>query len=164
MGISDLKKAIAQNQWRNYYLALIAISTNLITIYVLINPDAGNNDLANFKFPQQIKLDAGKLTAIPGSIALSPSSLARSQTAELELEKIKANQQYKYIKEREKISLEMSYLVNTRGDVTSYLQQYTNISPEAIANKKTAQIETIGYHALFQDRNRAYLPSCVSPR
>ena len=64
MGISDLKKAIAQNQWRNYYLALIAISTNLITIYVLINPDAGNNDLANFKFPQQIKLDAGKLTAI----------------------------------------------------------------------------------------------------
>ena len=163
MLIPDFREAIAKNKWRNYYLALTAIGTNLVTIYALINPGAGHQDLANFKFPQQIKLNSGTLSAIQGANNFLPaSSQAPATTARQET--IKSKQQYKSIPDSSNTILEVSYLVNTRGDVESYLQQYTNISSEAIKNKTIAHIETIGYHALIKDSDRAYLSSCVSPR
>ncbi len=170
MFISDFKKAmsstsfaIALNHWRNYYLALLAISTSLVTIYALVNPAAGNHPVANFKFPQRIKLNLGKLVALPTSTD-TQSNRDRQQTTELESEIVKTKQEYQYIQDDLNINLEISYLVNTRGDIESYLKQYTNIASKAIANKQIAEIEAIGYHALFRDRDRAYLSSCVSPR
>ena len=72
----------------------------------------------------------------------------------------------------QEISLDISYLVGTRGDVETYLREYTDIPPETIKAKKVKHIEGVGYHALFAngDRqgdsksNRAYLSSCISPR
>lgn len=163
MFISDIRKAISQNQWRNYYLALIAIGTNVVTIYALINPYRGDRDLANFRFPQQIQLNSETLSAIQKSGSLvkdspeSPVNLSRQET-------IKSKQQYQSIKNGSDTILEISYLVNTRGDVESYLQQYTDISSEAVKNQTIAHIDPIGYHSLLEDSDRAYLSSCISPR
>ena len=48
--------------------------------------------------------------------------------------------------------------------MTTYLQKYTSISAQAIATPSLARLPEVGYHALFSDRDRAYLTSCISPR
>ena len=165
----ELKKAVVPNKWRNYYLGLVAIGTTLATIYTLLVPAAGNRDLADLNLPQQIELGSGKLVATPnysGSFDFSQPQPSRSEITEEEREReiIKTDLKYQYFQSNSKIDLELGYLVNTRGDVDSYLQQYTDISSKAIENKKIVHIDTVGYHALFQDRDRAYLSSCISPR
>ena len=158
--MSDIKKAIAKNKWRNYCLVFIAIGTNLATIYTLFNSAAGNYDIANFEFPQQIKLNSGKLIAAPDSTNVDLYKRDRSQTTE---EVVKSDREYQYVRDDSKVDLNIGYIVNTRGDVESYLKNYTNIPPKVIQDKKIAEIE-IGHYALLKDKNRAYLSSCVSPR
>lgn len=163
MLISNFKKVIAQHQWRNYYLVLIAVGTSVVAIYALINPRAGNQPIANFEFPKQIQLDSGTFSAAKESSNLAQNS-EQSQVAVSRQEKIKSTQQYQYVRDGLETILEINYLVNTRGEVESYLQQYTNISSEAIKNKTIAHTEAVGYYALLEDNDRAYLSSCVSPR
>ena len=157
-------EVIPKSKWRNYYLGLLAIGTNLLAVYVLFHPTAGNNSVAKFEFPQQIKLSAGKLITSPSSIQNNNSSLDLLKATVPEQEIVTTKQKYRYIQDELNIGLKMSYLVNTRGDVESYLKQYTKIVPEAIASKKISRIESTGYHALVSDRDQAYLSTCVSPR
>jgi cyanosortase A-associated protein len=146
-----------QNQWRSYCLVITAISLNLATIYALINPTVANRPVTNFQFPQQIKLPSAKAISANDAPKVIKSS---SSSAEI----IETRQKYKYTQENLPISLEISYLVNTRGDVASYIQTYTKIATEAITSEKTAQIKQVGYHTLLSDGDRAYLSSCISPR
>ncbi|MCC0176482.1 cyanoexosortase A system-associated protein [Waterburya agarophytonicola K14] len=155
---------VNQSQWRSYFLAVMAIGTNLVIAYTLINPTAGNRPVANFRFPQHIKLDSVKAIALLDSKDRIEPSVDPSATIEVKQEKIKARQTYEYTHQKSQISLEMSYLVDTRGDVGAYLHQYTKIPTEAIDTKQIEEIPGIGHHTLLTNGDRAYLSSCISPR
>ena len=158
---------IEQSQWYYYFLVAIAISTNLMALLALIIPDVANRSIANFQFPQQIKLSSGQAISISKSNDLTPSARqqqVRQRTIEVPLEIMAENQKYQYEQKGSPVNLEISYLTNTRGDVGTYLSKYTDIAPEAIHNRTIAQLKNIGHHTLLKDDARAYLSSCISPR
>lgn len=138
-------------RWRSRALIVAGISINLAAIYTFLVPAAGNRPVAKFELPHKFGL-AEQIAApsIPKQI-------------ETDLESIQAHQQYQYGREGT-ISLEISYLVDTRGGVDTYLRNYTDISKEAIDAKIVEQIEGVGHHALLSDGDRTYLTSCISPR
>ena len=151
-------------KWRNYFLIATAISTNFTAVFALIIPQAGHRSVADFKFPQYIELDSAKAMATKDFVDLTQFNQASSTAAEVQPEIVEAHQKYQYKQGKSPVSLEITYLSNTRGDVLSYLQKYAKIAPQAIQNQATSRFPAIGHHTLFQDRDRAYLSSCISPR
>ena len=143
---------INRTQWRNYLLVVTSISINLAVVYSFLIPTAGNRQVAEFEFPQSFNTVQ--------AIATSKDVTANKQQTEI----VKARQQYQYRQNGRKITLDINYLVGTRGDVATYLQNYTDIDEQAIKAKSIEQIEGIGYHALLTDNQQAYLTSCISPR
>ena len=143
---------INRTQWRNYLLVVTSISINLAVVYSFLIPTAGNRQVAEFEFPQSFNTVQ--------AIATSKDVTANKQQTEI----VKARQQYQYRQNGRKITLGINYLVGTRGDVATYLQNYTNINEQAIKTKSIKQIKGIGYHALLTDNQQAYLTSCISPR
>lgn len=146
-------------RWQNYFFPVIAIVTNIAAAYALITPTAGNQPVAEFKFPQYIKLNSQ-----PQIIALNVTPSIDADTPKNQPEKIRAKQKYQYISQKPAIEFEVSYLVNTRGDVVNYLHQYTDLPPEAIEQQQIAKIPNVGDHILLNHSDRAYLSSCISPR
>ena len=143
---------IHQMHPRNSWLAVSCVGINLAVIYSLIVPGVGNRAVADFEFPQRLDL---------GSKAIAKPNLDQLEAVESEV--IKARQKYQYWQDGREIDLDISYLVGTRGSVETYLQ-YTAIAPQVIKAKEIKQIEKVGYHTVFNDRDRAYLSSCISPR
>ena len=146
-----------RGKWRSYLLMVTAIATNLAVVYGVIVPTVGNRPIADFKFPQQLKIDSDRAV-----IASDFQDAVKSTKPEREI--VKAHQKYQYTQADATINLEMSYLVNTRGNVESYLQQYTEIAPEVIEALQIKRIPEVGYHGLLNNGDRAYLSSCISPR
>jgi cyanosortase A-associated protein len=155
-GVDFCLSPVNQIQWRSYLLSVTGISLNLALAYSCLVPSAGNRQVAEFKFPQ------GFNQAI--AIAETFSQNKAGTATETKTETIQARQKYQYSQAGQAINLEISYLVSTRGDVATYLQNYTNIDAEAIKGKSIKQLEGVGYHAVLTDHNRAYLTSCISPR
>lgn len=149
---------MSDRTWKSSCLMLAGIGTYLTTAYVIIVPQAGNRPVSNFQFPQTIELDSATTLESADSASITPSELERSPNP------FKASHQYQYMRDDKAIDLEVNYIVNTRGDVETYLQNHTSIAPEIIENKAIEQIEGVGYHALFATGDRAYLTSCISPR
>ena len=149
--------SIIDKKWRNYFLIVVAIGVNLATLVTFIIPTAGKRPVADFKFPQAIKLSSEK-------VFISTDSDRSPLLTPTQPETIEARQKYQYKSEKSLFSLQISYITNTRGDVMSYLQKHTNISSQALKTKRVSQIEGIGAYVLLHDRHRAYLSSCISPR
>ena len=151
---------IDRTQWRNYLLVVTSISINLAVVYSFLIPTAGNRQVAEFKFPQSFNTAQAIALRAPFGIATSKNIPVNKQQTEV----IEASQQYQYMQNGRAIALDINYLVGTRGDVATYLQNYTDIDEQAIKAKSIKQIEGIGHHALLTDNQQAYLTSCISPR
>jgi len=149
--------------WKSFFLMLAGIGTYITTAYVVIVPQAGNRPVENFQFPQTIELNS--VTAIEsGDSTKTTSSANLSKPLTIKKQAFKASHQYQYLKNGQPVNLEVNYIVNTRGNVETYLQNHTSIAPEIIKNKTIKQIEEVGHHFLFVDRGHAHLTSCISPR
>lgn len=141
---------IERIQWRSYILAISSISINLALVYTFFVPTAGNRGVAEFEFP--------------ASFGTAQAIVTSKDTSVNKQEIIKARQQYQYDRDGRAIALEINYLVGTRGDVATYLQNYTDIDTEAIKAKLIKKLEGVGYYALLTNNKQAYLTSCISPR
>ena len=141
---------IERTQWRSYILAISSISINLALVYTFFVPTAGNRGVAEFEFP--------------ASFGTAQAIVTSKDTSVNKQEIIKARQQYQYDRDGRAIALEINYLVGTRGDVATYLQNYTDIDTEAIKAKLIKKLEGVGYYALLTNNKQAYLTSCISPR
>lgn len=149
-----------QSFWRSYVGAVSSIGINLTLVYTLIVPAAGNRRVADFKFPPQFPVQEKQAIALTSNLIPPPTNTDQKEV-------VKTRQQYQYIHQGREINLGISYLVGTRGDIDTYLQNYTSLDEEIIrkkAVKQVKQLNGVGYHALFTNNNRAYLTSCISPR
>ncbi len=153
----DHRFSSTNRSWHRYFLAVTSITINLVTVSAIFAPNAGNRSVANFEFPQQIKLKSGQIIASSQLRDITTASSSQPET-------IKTKQKYQYILNKSEIAIEINYLVNTRGDIESYLGKYTNIPPEIIKTKQIKQLAEIGHHALISHQGHAYLSSCISPR
>ncbi|MGL5940600.1 MAG: cyanoexosortase A system-associated protein [Waterburya sp.] len=140
-------------QWRSYLFVITGISTNLAVVYSLIFFNIGNRSVADYQFPAHLNLNNGQAKIVK-------LQSKQSKIKDKQEEALQDTKEYQYILNGQIINLKISYLVGTRGDVETYLQKYLKMTPTI----KIKHLESIGDHALFTNKNHAYLSSCISPR
>ncbi|MGL5793797.1 MAG: cyanoexosortase A system-associated protein, partial [Waterburya sp.] len=95
-----------------------------------------------------------------GQAKIVKSQFKQSKIKNKQEETLQDTKEYQYISNGQIVNLKISYLVGTRGDIETYLQKYLKMTPTI----KIKHLESIGHHALFTNKNNAYLSSCISPR
>ena len=105
--------------WQNSLLKLAGIGTYLAATLVIFVPQAGNRPIADFEFPQEIELNSQTTIKTSDSTKPIESKPEETTTAESKQEKIIASGHYQYTQELQPIKLEINYIVNTRGNVST---------------------------------------------
>lgn len=111
---------------------------------------AGKVKVIPFDFPTNIPLTEWQLKnsrPLTPLVVESPSYLS--------------GRQYQYIQNDLTLDIEMRYLVNTKGDVKSFVQDYSSI-PLSPGQSLLRQRSGIGFYNLFTYQQRAYLSSCIN--
>ena len=148
---------ISTPRWRSRFLTTTTVGIALAVIYSAIAPSAGKRKVADFIFPQRITLNSWQQT--------SSQSLSLTQTSpDSDGEVVKSGKIYRYSQDDKNLTVEMRYIVGARGEIKSYLENHTSISPQVFSSAKMKHIPGIGYHILLTHQNQAYLSSCISPR
>lgn len=133
----------------NRLLFLSAVGISLTALSSLMFPRISNRDVADFEFPQSF--DTGNIVAHQASTIKSKKG-------------IKANQQYRFSLENKQFALGIDYVIGTRGNLTNYLQESTQLNQASINAKEIKYQADIGHYALLKDDTSAYLSSCISSR
>jgi cyanosortase A-associated protein len=73
------------------------------------------------------------------------------------------SQDYNYIKKGQNLTVQMRYVVNTRGDQNPF---FIEIGKDLVkdSENKIKQLKGVGYYALYSDTKQAYLTACINPR
>ena len=144
-------------QYRNNFLSLTCIGFCVATIYSLIQPTVGNRPVSSFSFPERIPLQSWQLVKTE-SILNSQSEIKKQE------ELIASGKSYTYSNDRLSLEIEMLYLVGTRGNVHSVLENQIAIPAKVLKKAETQKLENVGFYTIFSDRHRAYLSSCINSR
>ncbi|PZO40612.1 MAG: cyanoexosortase A system-associated protein [Pseudanabaena frigida] len=125
-----------------------------------------------------VDISLGKPTPFifPSQIELAQTSTKPSEATELEdlvdtndffgKPKYLSGKSYKYLlDDMSVVEIYIRYAVGTEGDIFLLLKGLTNIEiSEDELYQKTARKDAIGYYAIFNYQNRAYLTACINPR
>lgn len=147
---------LIQNSLRNSLLLLINITVASATIYLWLEPEAGNRRVSSFIFPEQVSINNWQQTQNGSLPTKLPINLA--QKSEL----IKSVKHYQYAQNDLTLDAKIFYIVNTRGNVNQLIETYTNIEPNNLKQQQVKKQQDIGTYLLFHDRDRAYLSSCLN--
>ena len=72
---------------------------------------------------------------------------------------------YQYVQNNLTLDIEMGYIVNTKGDVSSFIQNYSSMPPSpGKFSLVLRQQSGTGFYNLFTYQQRAYLSSCINSR
>ena len=143
--------------YRNNFLGLICIGFSLATAYSIIEPTVGNRQVSSFNFPDRIPLKSWQL--------LGTESIVESKAENKEREEVIASaKNYTYSKDNLALKVEMFYLVGTRGNIPSILEDRVAIPAEVLEKAETKRAADIGFYTIFHHRDRAYLSSCINSR
>lgn len=76
---------------------------------------------------------------------------------------VESGQNYHYLRNSNKLVVEMRYVINTRGQANPFLSQF---SKEVIAERQNniKNLQGIGKYTLYSDGKKAYLTACINPR
>ena len=148
---------MAKIQYRNNFLTFTCIGFCLATIYSFVQPTVGNRQVASFSFPKSIPLKSWQLIK-------TESVSHRQPEKNKQKELIASGKSYFYSKNNFSLEVEMLYLVGTRGNVHSLLENEVAIPANLLKRADTHKLEDIGFYTTFSDKNRAYLSSCINPR
>ena len=139
-------------------IRLPILAANLIVALVtlgkvILDPAIGKSP--NLAFPLDVSLPGWKLLESGAINPKHPDSLV--------------SQHYRFIQKDYLLEVEMHYLTNTDGNVSSYIQKYTSINEgDDVARQRLSfalhQKESVGFYSLFVHQDRAYLSSCINPR
>lgn len=155
---------ITQTLVRNFLLIFSTIAVSSATIYSVIKPEAGNRTVNDFIFPNQVSLTAWN------QIYSNSVSAKLQITPQQKQDLIVSAKHYQYIQDNLTMDANISYVVNTRGNVNQLIETYTNISQDILNQQQVKKHNDIGFYLLFYDRDldspskadRAYLSSCLN--
>ena len=134
-------------------LAVIFGSVFFFLVRAILMPVAGKSAVVPFVFPAAVPLPEWQLKnsrplVVP--ITEAPSYLS--------------GRQYQYVKNDLTLDIEMRYIVNTKGDVKSFLQNYSFTPPSFNKSLFLRHQEKVGFYSLFAYQQRAYLSACINSR
>ena len=148
---------MAKIQYRNNFLAFTCMGFCLATVYSLIQPTVGSRQVSSFSFPSTVPLKSWQLVK-------TESISNRQPEKKKQKELIASGKSYLYSKDNLSLKVEMLYLVGTRANVHSVLENKIAIPANLLKKADTHKLEDIGFYTIFSDKNRAYLSSCINPR
>lgn len=120
---------------------------------VILIPTAGKVKVTSFVFPTAVPLPEWQLK--------KSYPLTSSMTENLNY---LSGRHYEYVQNGLSLDIEMRYLINTDGDVKSFIQ-YSSMPPSFDRlSPILRQQPGIGFYSLFTDQQRAYLSTCINSR
>ncbi|MEH2160640.1 MAG: cyanoexosortase A system-associated protein [Nostoc sp.] len=76
---------------------------------------------------------------------------------------VRSQKDYSYVRNDQRLDLQMRYSMNTRGESNPFLDQINaNLAKDSKNNIK--YVKGIGYYLLYSDSKQAYLTACINPR
>lgn len=132
-------------------LAVIFGSALFVLGKTTLAPVAGNSIVTSFVFPTGVPLSQWQLSLsrpLADPITKGPKSPGRH---------------YRYIQKNISLDIDMRYIVDTHGNVKSFIEKYYSLP---LSSGQLALVlrhqEGIGFHNLFADQQRAYLSTCIN--
>jgi cyanoexosortase A len=139
---------------RRLFLITTWIGVILAAIYLV----ASKRLLTTTIFPDTLSLNSWQQTKVE---FVSHNKLDTPTTPKSEL--VQSGKNYSYIKNAQRLELQMRYVINTRGESNPFLQQLSkNLVKDSQKNVK--YVKGIGYYALYSDSKQAYLTACINSR
>ena len=143
------------------------IFTNILfftaIIYCLFENEAGKRNVNGFIFPDRTVPHLQR-----DRVSLTSSDRIKRDSAGDEVlinsesqEKIASVKHYQYIKNNLSISVRVSYVVNTRGNVHQLIATQTDVAENILNQQRIKKHNSLGFYSLFQDNDYAYLSSCL---
>ena len=120
---------------------------------ILLAPAVGKNKVSTFVFPTAVPLPEWQLKKsrpLAAAITNDPNYIS--------------GRHYQYIQNNLTLDIEMGYIVNTKGDVKSFIQNYSFMPLSPGQSSVLRQQLGIGFYSLFAHHQRAYLSTCINSR
>ena len=141
--------------WVKIRILLLGIQL-LGVIFVLgksiLYPTVKDNTFSPFVFPTTVPLPQWRLveTGPVNSQLVKPLAYLSG--------KYVSGKRYYYIQNDLSLEIEMRYLVNTNGNLKSFIKRYTGQLLPVLHEQ-----EGVGFYSLFIHQKRAYLSACITP-
>jgi cyanosortase A-associated protein len=140
------------SRWQSFRIFAIAGtlgSVLWVILRVILTPETVNSAQLNaFDFPEKVPLASWQLQNTRPLKATDASNF-------------NSGQQYQYVKNRDRLTVQTRYEHYTDGNVRRLLVVYVPIKP-AMAQLAIKYRENAGYYGLFEYEGKAYLSACLN--
>ena len=150
----------------NPFLLTISVILGIIFLsFGLFFPTTAVNQIASYKFPEQISLTNWKLVeSSPSSLTvktLTPkvSSPQEENSESEDLERVLANQIYHYKNNDNLLTVNAHYIVNTKGDVRRYHKKFQGLLQDENTIEKQGKD---GSYLYFINGKQTGLTACIN--
>ncbi|MEC4984967.1 MAG: cyanoexosortase A system-associated protein [Oscillatoria sp. PMC 1068.18] len=145
-------------KYRQVFLVTNLVSVSLTVVCLLVIPTAGNRQVRQYEFPEQVAFPGWKEVA---SFTLDESNKKDKKAYEAVL----TGRKYQYQQEEQELEIEMRYVVGTLGSDRTYLKLHPELAVKIRDLPFKQQKKTsFGNYLLFEYQDRAHLLSCINPR
>ncbi len=136
-------------------ISLLAVIFGSVFFFLgrtILAPTAVKSSVTPFAFPTAVPLPGWQLQN------------SSQRAAPIGDQTYLSGRHYQYIQNDLTLDIEMGYVVNTKGDVNSFIQYYSSTPPPPGQSPVLRQQSGIGFYSLFAYQQRAYLSSCINSR
>ena len=141
------------NKSRTVLLAATATAIALTLGKSIIYPEVKSPQIANYRFPESIALSQWKFSfskPVNPNLVQYPAYISG---------KFISGKHYRYRQNERYLEIEMRYLVNTDGDLKSFITHQTGkLSPVLKQDPER------GFYSIYTVKDQAYLSACINPR
>ncbi|GAB4523364.1 MAG: hypothetical protein Tsb0014_00800 [Pleurocapsa sp.] len=131
----------------------IAIATSLTLGQSLVQSDKQSVRVAKYNFPESITLSQWDLLftkPVNPNLVKLPAYITGTYIS---------GKHYRYRQDEKHLEIEMRYLVDTDGDLKTFITSQTGELATALKEDGKG-----GFYSLYDDKNKAYLSACINPR
>jgi cyanosortase A-associated protein len=131
----------------------MAIATSLTLGKSLVQSEKPSPLVAKYNFPESITLSQWDLLftkPVNPNLVKPPAYITGTYIA---------GKHYRYRQHEKHLEIEMRYLVDTDGDLKTFITSQAGELAKALKQDGNG-----GFYSLYNDKNKAYLSACINPR
>ncbi len=141
------------NKSRTLLLVVIAIASTFVLGKSIVYPTAKSPRVTDFTFPQSVPLKQWKLLSsgsVNPHLVQNPAHLLGSFVS---------GKHYRYRQNNRFLDIEMRYLIDTNGDLKSFITHKTGELLPVLRQDREG-----GFYSVFDHKGKAYLSACLNSR
>ncbi|MGK7876348.1 MAG: cyanoexosortase A system-associated protein [Xenococcaceae cyanobacterium] len=142
--------------WKKIRITLLGLQLAGVLFVLgksILYPPVKDSTVTPFVFPTTVPLPQWQLvkTGSVNSQLVKPPAYISG--------KYVSGKYYRYIQNNLSLDIEMRYLVNTNGNLKSFIKSYTGQLFHVLHEQKG-----VGFYSMFVYQGQAYLSACINPR